>query len=106
MRKDGVTPEMREYILKRDGMCFVFYVQRGAHVCRNQAGVPHSPFALGEMTIDHFWHIPGGVKGKRAPSGPSNLTAMCYWANVVTKPSREIRQAQREYTDRVEGGTA
>lgn len=48
------------------------------------------------MTVDHFWHRPGGVKGKRAPSDKYHLVAMC-WALNDRGPSHELRNFERRY---------
>lgn len=102
MRKDAVTPELHDHIVRRDGMCFMFFVNRG-HVCRDRWGEPHSPFALGRLTVDHVHDVAGGIRGKRAPSDKRHLTAMCWQANV-DGPSRMVRQQQRDYLTKLYEG--
>lgn len=79
-----VSPELWESVVRRDGGCFIKNHTEIEHVCS------------GPMTVDHVWHMVGGVRGKRAPSDEQHLTAMCWQANF-DGPSREVRQAQREY---------
>jgi len=58
---------------------------------------------LGRMTVDHFWHRPGGVKGKRAPDDEFHLVASCWSHNVDHPPSRSVRMKAREYIARYYG---
>lgn len=64
-------------------------------------GVAHDPShqCSGKRTVDHFWHRPGGVKGKRAPSNKLHLVAMCHDLNVRV-PSGNLRMFEREYIAR------
>ena len=45
--------------------------------------------------MDHLWHRPGGVKGKRAPDDKYHLVAMCWGHNM--RVSRELRNWERGY---------
>jgi len=67
-----------------------------AHVCRDQWGGLHAANDLSKLTLDHVHDIPGGIRGKRAPSDEQHLVAMCGKGNI-DGPSRYVRQAQREY---------
>lgn len=49
------------------------------------------------MTVEHFWHRPQGVKGKRAPSDKLHLVASCWRHNVDHPPSHQVRMKMREY---------
>jgi hypothetical protein len=95
VRKDGVTPALRQRVLQRDGYCFMLRLIGAQHECRDQWGVPHSSHRLDLLTLDHV-HDGGGMMGKRAPSDEQHLVALCGLANVMG-PSRFVRQAQREY---------
>lgn len=93
MRRDPVTPTVREEVLRRDGRCFLFRLDT-SHVCRDTWGTPHSPFDLSLLTVDHVKDEPR--MGRRATSDPQHLVAMCYGGNVGV-PSKTVRQAEREY---------
>ena len=54
----------------------------------------------GPRTVDHFWHRPQGVKGKRAPSDLFHLIASCWYHNVGSPPSHDVRMKAREYIAR------
>lgn len=88
-----VTPELHALVLLRDRMCFLFRMDSD-HICRDKWGNPHSPYELGAMTVDHVKDAPR--MGLRAPSDAAHLVAMCHAGNVGA-PSREVRQAEREY---------
>jgi hypothetical protein len=93
MKRDPVTSELREYVLRRDRMCFLFRLDP-EHVCRDQWGVPHSPYLLAVLQLDHVKDAPR--MGVRAPSDARHLVAMCGSGNVGV-PSKEVRQAERAY---------
>ena len=90
---DPVTLETRQLVLVRDGMCFLFRMDRG-HACRDAYGNPHSPFDLLKMTLDHVKDHPR--MGLRAPSDMRHLVAMCHAGNVGV-PSKAVRLAERAY---------
>lgn len=73
-------------------------------VRRDQVCVPAalgaSGTCSGPMTVDHFWHRPGGVKGKRAPHDRYHCVAACLYHNSYAPPSHEVRMATREYIAR------
>ena len=94
MRKDAVTPEVRALVLLRDSKCFCFRLDP-LHECRDKWGFPHSPYEFGALTVDHV-HGGYGMMGRRAPSDPAHLVAMCWQGNVGV-PSKEVRQAERAY---------
>lgn len=92
-RRDPVTPELREAVLRRDGVCFLSRLDSD-HVCRDRWGQPHSPSETHLLTLDHVKdHLRMGV---RAPSDMDHLVAMC-WAGNVGVPSKAVREAQRAY---------
>lgn len=92
-RRDPVTPELRQHVLRRDGRCFLYRLD-DTHACRDQWGNPHSPFDLSLLTVDHVKDEPR--MGVRATSDARHLVAMCYAGNVGV-PSKAVRQAQRAY---------
>ena len=102
MRRDAVKPEMHDRVIMRDGICFVKLINP-EHVCGDGTRT-HASTDLRKLTVDHVWHIPGGIRGKRAPSDERHLTAMCWQANF-DGPSRAVRQAQREYLTSLYGET-
>ena len=59
--KDPVTPELREYILTRDGGCVAPLLEMERE-------------CFGRLEIDH---VMNAGKGKRGPSIPTNLVALC-----------------------------
>lgn len=84
---DRVSEKLWMEIWKRDDVCVpgVF--------------VPLVPCS-GNRTVEHFWHRPGGVKGKRAPSDHLHLVASCWGHNVDHPPSAYVRRKMREYIAR------
>jgi hypothetical protein len=92
-RKDPVTPEVREEVLRRDRRCFLSRIEP-SHQCRDAWGTPHSPFDLDRCTLDHVKRE--ARMGRRAPSDPAHLLAMCASANVGV-PSKAVREAERSY---------
>ena len=93
--RDRVTPELRAEVLRRDGCC-VRSLFDDRHVCRDRFGVPHAPYALHLLTLDHV-HGGYGLMGVRAPSDLAHLVATCWAANVTEPPSHEFRQFERRY---------
>lgn len=49
----------------------------------------------GKQTVDHVKDAP--MMGKRAPDDLEHLVAMCEEHNVWHPPSRDLRQAERDY---------
>lgn len=92
--KDPVSPELHAAVLARDGYCFMRRLDK-EHICRDSFGNAHAASDRTLLTVDHV-HLYGAQMGKRAPSTERNLVAMCAASNVAG-PSREVRQAQREY---------
>lgn len=108
------TPEVHNFVLKRDGECVVTKLarERGLpHTCHGKWGLedPHRSNDLSKLTIDHVNLITGGVRGKRAVC-PVHKTddehvsvAMCATANV-NGPDRgsgltwtDVRDYERAY---------
>lgn len=92
--EDRVTPELHRHVVERDKACFLWTLDHD-HQCR-RLGIPHSPFALDLLSVDHFW-LDGGHTGDRAPSDGRHLVAMCLDGNTGN-PSHKVRQAERDYT--------
>jgi hypothetical protein len=67
------------------------------HTCRDQWGYPHASNDLDKLTLDHVKDQPR--IGRRAPSDPGHLVAMC-WASNVGVPSKAVRMAERAYLER------
>jgi hypothetical protein len=94
----GVTPELHEYILKRDKCCILYRMDR-RHICRDRWNTSHSPYDTSRLTLDHVKD--NLMMGLRAPSDPHHLVAMCFSGNVGV-PSKEVREAERAYLAQVE----
>ena len=99
--KDRVTPALRSTVLLRDGACVLFLLaleRPGSpspwHICRDVWGNEHSPYDLDKLTLEHVKDQPR--MGRRAPSDPAHLVAMCYQGNVGV-PSKKQREAIRAY---------
>lgn len=72
--KDPVTPELRRYVLNRDGGCMAQWL--GAPTgCRDTGGYPLPMLSL-DLELDHVRDQP--MIGKRAPSDPIHLVALCH----------------------------
>lgn len=94
-RKDPVTREVRDYVLRRDQMC-VAAKMVPMHVCRDIWGSPHASTALRMMTLDHV-QTGGGRMGLRAPSDPAHLVTLCAWSHVSTGWATSNRPLLRDY---------
>lgn len=98
-RKDPVTPELRDFILNRDKECLAHKLDP-EHVCRDTFGNPHSPYDLWRLSLEH---VKSELRiGRRAPSDPRHLVALCYALNDRV-PSKAEREAFRSYLARVNG---
>ena len=93
MRVDRVTPEAREAVLLRDGRCLLSRIEPD-HICRDRWGNPHPSTDLYRLTLEHVKDQPR--MGRRAPSDPQHMVALCWSANVGV-PSKEQRAAFRAY---------
>lgn len=92
-KADPVTPELREAVFRRDGMCVAAKLDP-QHVCRDAWGTPHDPRALARLSLEHI--KPHLMAGRRGPSTAEWTVALCMGANVGV-PSKELRAALREY---------
>jgi hypothetical protein len=97
-RRDAVSPELHDAVLRRDGYCFMARISI-THVCHDRWGTWHPADDLSKLTVDHV-HLDGGHVGRRAPSDLQHLVAMCALANIAG-PSRSVREAEREYLRRL-----
>ncbi|HTR71896.1 MAG TPA: hypothetical protein VMH41_16930 [Mycobacteriales bacterium] len=91
---DPVTPEMHAAVMRRDRECVAAKLGFD-HVCRTRFGVPHAPFAVDVLTIEHV-HEGYGMAGKRATSDLGHMVALCGMLNN-RPPSAEMRAAFRQY---------
>jgi hypothetical protein len=94
-RRDPVTPETRETVLRRDGSCVAWQLDP-RHVCRDQWGRDHYPDSLWLMTLDHVQEGYGRM-GVRAPSDPAHLVTLCWGAHLLTHWATSHRPALRDY---------
>jgi hypothetical protein len=93
MSRDVVSPELHRAVLRRDACCFAYRLDR-THICRDMWGRSHGPGDLAKLTVDHVHDAP--TMGRRAPSDPAHLVALCWWANVGGWASAH-RDEEREY---------
>ena len=94
-RRDPVTPEVREAVLRRDGGCVAPElwpcIEHGA-----DCGSPPDP-CDGRLTLDHVKDEPR--MGKRAPSDPAHLVTLCWHHHLdgwATSHRPELRAYLRE----------
>ena len=92
-RRDPVTPEMYEAVMRRDGQCVLAKRDR-SHECRDEWGYPHASTDLSRLTIEHVKDEPR--MGSRASSDLAHMVALCAAANVGV-PSKAERAWMREY---------
>ena len=90
---DPVTPEVREAVLRRDQMCVLWRLDR-RHYCRDGWGNRHDARDLDRLTMEHVKDEL--AMGKRAPSDPQHLVALCAHANIGV-PSKAQRALLRQY---------
>lgn len=98
--KPKVTADLRREVFERDGAC-VGYRLNSSHICADQWGTSHSPFALGRMSLEH---VKDDLRmGVKAESDRAHMITLC-WRLNLQPPSKEQRAGFREYLARVEGG--
>lgn len=97
-RRDPVSPELREYVLDRDKGCLAAKTD-DTHVCKDQWGNKHSGWDRSRLTLDHVHDH--AKMGRRAPSDPQHLVALCWDANVNGWASAH-RSEERAYLALVE----
>jgi hypothetical protein len=90
---DPVTPEVREAVLRRDKMCVLFKLDVD-HWCKDAWGNSHHPEDIDKLTLEHVKDEL--AMGKRAPSDPQHLVALCAHANIGV-PSKAQRAMLRQY---------
>jgi hypothetical protein len=96
MRRDPVTPAIREAVLRRDGQCVAAILDPGHRVCRSRWGDDHAPTELDLMTLDHVQEGYGQM-GVRAPSDPAHLVTLCWGAHLLTHWATSHRPELRDY---------
>jgi hypothetical protein len=88
-----VTPAIHAAVLFRDRGCILAKMDP-EHACRDQWGNPHAPTDLGALTLEH---VKDDLRmGKRAPSDPAHMVALC-WAANLRPPTKEQRAGFRAY---------
>lgn len=96
--RDRVTPELREFVLRRDGRC-VLSIFDVAHECRDMWARPHRSDDLDRLTIEHVkTHL---AMSRRAPSDAAHCVALCGYRNVNRPPTKTERAWMRAYLSRV-----
>ncbi len=93
MTRDPVTSEVREAVLRRDQMCVLAKLTPG-HLCRDAWGNLHYSHDTSRLTLEHVKDEL--AMGKRAPSDPQHLVALCAHANIGV-PSKAQRAMLRQY---------
>ncbi len=102
-RVGAVTPELREFILRRDKRCILAKLDPD-HVCMDIWRNVHASDDLDRLTLEHV-RTGGGMMGRRAPSDAAHLVALCGYANFSV-PSKAQREAFREYLRAINRVTA
>jgi hypothetical protein len=92
-KADPVTPELRLFVLRRDGACVAAVLAPGSHECRDSFGTPHRPDALWKLQVDHIRLEPGGKRRSVA----SQLVSMCANAHLYDGWATANRPAIRAY---------
>jgi hypothetical protein len=87
VRRDPITPEVREAVLRRDRDC-VAPLLGATDPCR------------GRLTLDHVKDAP--MMGRRAPSDPAHLVTLC-WHHHLDGWATSHRPELRQYLKEVEG---
>ncbi len=99
MRQDKVTPEVREYVLNRDVRCVMFLRDSG-HACYDVFGNVHGSGDKSKLTLEH---VKDYLRmGKRGPSDPAHLVALCGYRNVIRPLTKVEREWVRSYLRAVE----
>lgn len=94
MRRDPVTPELREFVMRRDGKC-VLAIFDASHQCYDAFGRPHASDDLDKLQLEH---VKDRLRmGKRAPSDPLHLLTLCGFRNVIRPPTKIERVLMRQY---------
>jgi len=91
---DPVTPEVREAVLRRDQMCVLAFLDESHTYCRDAWGNEHPADDLSKLSLEHVKDEL--AMGKRAPSDPQHLVALCAHANIGV-PSKAQRALLRQY---------
>jgi hypothetical protein len=94
---DPVTPDLHRAVVQRDGGCVAAILDR-EHECRDGMGWPHRWDELHRLTVDHV-QDGGGRMGRRAPSDPAHLVAMCHAGNLYWASAH--RSEERAYLNRI-----
>ena len=95
MRRDPVTPAIREAVLLRDGGCVAAILDL-EHICRDLWGNAHDRHDLWLMTLDHVQEGYGRM-GVRAPSDLAHLVTLCWGAHLLTHWATSHRPELRTY---------
>ena len=101
MRADGVTPAVREAVIKRDGGC-VAALLNAEDVCRDRWRTAISRHDQSGLTLDHV-HEGYGMAGKRAKSDPDHLVTLC-WGHGVQRWELANKDRLRRYIVHVQSG--
>lgn len=99
MRKDPVTPELREEVFAMDGQrCVARRIDPTVSICRNRWGAPiisSGKQPKSALTLDHVKDQP--MMGKRAPSDARHLVTLCWEHHINTGWATSHRPELREY---------
>lgn len=96
-RKPAFPLALRAEILRRDMECVAAKLGF-VHECRSTYGLPHAPYALDLLTMEHVKDEL--MAGRKAPDDARHVVALCGVLNV-RPPSREMRAAFRAYLEQV-----
>lgn len=117
--KDPVTPELRAYVLNRDAACVVGLLVYRHELdfgevggCRTREGrsagilISVVPALFDDLlTVAHVRDARGGRMGRRPPSIPRRLAAVCYGHHLLDPvvDRSEVRPVVDAYLERLEG---
>lgn len=117
--KDPVTPELRAYVLNRDAACVVgLLVYRHELAFEDVGGcstkdgrsvgilISVVPSLFDDLlTLAHVRDSRGGRMGRRPPSTPRRLAAVCYGHHLAypTVDRADVRPVVDAYLERLEG---
>lgn len=92
-RKDPVTPDVHDEVMRRDREC-VLAKRNRAHVCHDQWGRWHASDDVAKLSLEHV--KPELMAGRRGPSVARWMVSLCHAANVAV-PSKDERAWMRSY---------
>jgi hypothetical protein len=106
----SISPELRQKVIERDARIIYYWSEENIHhhVSFRKFMARKRPICLmelfdkkeaakcsGRTTLDHVKDEP--MMGKKAPDDEWHLTAVCFYHNAYSPPSKAFRAFQRRY---------